>query len=312
MTNINIKSAVKEFIGYLKDIRNYSDKTIISYKTDLNQFIDFLEHTFADRKSKDIFLSDLNLEYLKSFIADLFEKKKLDIKSRRKYSNKSISRKISCLKSFYKFAVKKKYISYNYANGLIFPKLSKNLPSYIGINELNNLLDSKGHDALNFLDRVIIELLYGTGIRLSELINLKLKNINFTNKTIKVIGKGSKQRIVPFGHKAEIAIKEYLEIRNICNTDNLDLLLISKNGKKLYPMQVNRIVKKNLARVSDNKKKSPHVLRHSFATHLLDKGADIRAVKDMLGHESLSTTQIYTHISSEKLRKVYKQTHPRS
>ena len=174
------------------------------------------------------------------------------------------------------------------------------------------LLGEKNITEISITDKAVIELFYSTGIRLSELINLKLTNVNFNNRTIKVFGKGSKERIVPFGSKAETAIKNYIKIRDICNLNNLDILFLSNNGKKLYPMQVNRLMKKNLSLVTDMKKKSPHVLRHTFATHLLDKGADIRAVKDMLGHESLSTTQVYTHITPEKLKKVYKQSHPRA
>ena len=165
---------------------------------------------------------------------------------------------------------------------------------------------------ISILDKAVIELFYSTGLRLSELINLKIQNIYFSNRTLKVLGKGSKERIVPFGKKAELALLNYIGIRDICNTEKTDIFFLSNSGKKLYPMQVNRLIKKNLSIVTDIKKKSPHVLRHTFATHLLDNGADIRAVKDLLGHESLSTTQIYTHLTPEKLKKVYKQAHPRA
>ncbi|MCX6158347.1 MAG: site-specific tyrosine recombinase/integron integrase [Ignavibacteriota bacterium] len=311
---------VNEFIEYLNLARNYSNNTIISYRIDLKQFTDFLiltfhgEHDYTaeelnvlkiDVKSVDLFL-------LKSFIADLFEKQKLDIKKARMFSNRSISRKISVIKSFFKYLYKKGMVKANIATGLGFPKIEKKLPSYLSINEINELLDKVGDDELSFINKAIIEVFYATGIRLTELINIRLDDVNFSNNTVKVLGKGSKQRIVPFGSKAEAAIKNYIQIRQIININNLDLLFVSKKGKKLYAAEVRKMVKKKLSTVTDIKKKSPHVLRHSFATHLLDNGADIRAVKDLLGHENLSTTQIYTHVNPEKLKKVYKQAHPKA
>ena len=311
---------VDEFLEYINLARNYSKNTIISYRIDLYQFTDFLvktfhgERDFTDSELKELKfnLDSVDLLILKSFVADLFEMQKLDIKKARKFSNRSISRKISVLKSFFKYLYKKSYIKANLATGLGFPKIEKKLPSYLSVNEINELLDKVGSDELNFLNKAIIEVFYGTGIRLSELINIKVDDVNFSSNTVKVLGKGSKQRIVPFGEKAEIAIKNYLQIRQIINLNNLDLLFMSKKGKKLYAEEVRRMVKKNLSTVTDIKKNSPHVLRHSFATHLLDNGADIRAVKDLLGHENLSTTQIYTHVNPEKLKKVYKQAHPKA
>jgi len=316
----NIVVLVNEYIEYLNLARNYSSNTIISYKIDLKQFTDFLiksfhgENDFSEKELNNlkIDISDIDLLMLKSFIADLFEKQKLDIKRARKFSNRSISRKISVIKSFFKYLYKKGIIKSNIATGLGFPKLEKKLPSYLSMNEINELLDKVGDDELNFLNKAIIEMFYGTGIRLTELINIKLNDVNFSNNTVKVLGKGSKQRIVPFGSKAETALKNYIQIRDIINLNKLDLLFMSKKGKKLYAVEVRRMVKKNLSTVTDIKKNSPHVLRHSFATHLLDNGADIRAVKDLLGHENLSTTQIYTHVNPEKLKKVYKQAHPKA
>lgn len=316
----DIISLVNEFIEYLNLARNYSKNTIISYRIDLKQFTDFLIKSFYGEKDFTeeelnklrIDVTNVDLLLLKSFVADLFEKQKLDIKKVRKFSNRSITRKISVIKSFFKHIYKKGYVKSNIATGLGFPKIEKKLPSYLSMNEINELLDKVGDDELNFLNKAIIETFYGTGIRLNELINIKINDVNFSNNTVKVLGKGSKQRIVPFGSKAETAIKNYLQIREIINLNKLDLLFMSKKGKKLYAVEVRRMVKKNLSTVTDIKKNSPHVLRHSFATHLLDNGADIRAVKDLLGHENLSTTQIYTHVNPEKLKKVYKQAHPKA
>ncbi|MBX7047518.1 MAG: tyrosine recombinase XerC [Ignavibacteria bacterium] len=296
---MNFNKYISEYLSYLKVNLKYSPNTIISYENDLKQFDEFLAKTFGNI---DFSLDDIELSLLKSFVADLFDED---------YSKRSISRKISLLKSFFKFLAKKKYIKKNIASALIFPKLDKKLPSYLTESETEKLFDSKESEERKPLDAAILELFYSTGIRLSELINLKISNIKFANKTIKVFGKGSKERIVPFGKNAEEAINNYLKIRPVPAEGNRDILFLTQSGNKLYPMQVNRITKKSLAGVTELKKKSPHVLRHTFASHLLDKGADIRAVKDLLGHESLSTTQVYTHISPEKLKKVYKQAHPR-
>ena len=297
---MNFNRYIQEYLSYLKVSLNYSPHTITSYENDLKQFENFLTLTFG---KDDFDLNDLELTILKSFVAGLFDED---------YSNRSISRKISLLKSFFKYLAKKKYIKKNVASTLIFPKLDKKLPSYLTESEAEKLFEAEQTNDRKPLDAAILELFYSTGIRLSELINLKISNINFSIKTIKVFGKGSKERIVPFGKNAELSINEYLKIRPVPAEGNSDILFLSSNGNKLYPMQVNRITKKSLEGVTELKKKSPHILRHTFASHLLDKGADIRAVKDLLGHESLSTTQVYTHISPEKLKKVYKQSHPRA
>ena len=303
-----------EYLDYLKITKNYSFHTVQSYETDLLQFGEYIfkTETTAGKDSgftgKKINFDTLELNFLKSFIAELSDPSSYG----KKYSRKSVSRKISVLKSFYKVLAGKKYILKNTAALLIFPKTSKKLPSFLSQREMSELLSHKYITEISILDKAVIELFYSTGIRLSELIGLKLSSINFKNKTLKVFGKGSKERIVPFGKNAAEAVNNYLKIREICNTGNLEYLFLNKNGKKLYPVQVNRIIRKNLSLVTDLKKKSPHVLRHTFATHLLDNGADIRAVKDLLGHESLSTTQIYTHLTPEKLKKVYKQSHPRA
>ncbi|MEO8664365.1 MAG: site-specific tyrosine recombinase/integron integrase [Ignavibacteria bacterium] len=303
---------LSEYLDYLRATRNYSIHTVTSYENDLHQFGEYIfrSENEADKNFKDrkINFDRLDAVFIKSFIVNLSD----PFAFKKKYSKKSVSRKISVIKSFYKYLLRKKYISRNYASLIIFPKLEKKLPSFLTEKELKNLLGEKHISDIGILDKAVIELFYSTGIRLSELINLTVDKIDFRNRTIKVFGKGSKERIVPFGREAEKAITNYLKIRDICNINNSSYLFLNNAGKKLYPVQVNRLIKKNLSRVTDLKKKSPHVLRHTFATHLLDNGADIRAVKDMLGHESLSTTQVYTHLTPEKLKKVYKQAHPRA
>lgn len=307
---------IEEYLNFIRVTRNYSSNTLISYRNDLHQFLNFLFNTYKDSSctfpEKFIYdIREITKKDIKSFISDLLMQEKIDIKKIKKYSTKSISRKISTIKSFFKYLKKRKYIEVNPSSVLIFPKRAKNLPYFVTETEMDRLLEGAKSIDLSILDKAILELFYSTGIRLTELINLKYKNVNFQNKTIKVLGKGSKERIIPFGEKANSAMKNYLEIRNICNIKDYDNFFVSNKGNRLYPMQVQRLVNKNLSTVSELKKKSPHVLRHTFATHMLDKGADIRAVKDMLGHESLSTTQIYTHLTPEKLKKVYEQAHPK-
>lgn len=311
-----------EYTRYLEENKNYSVHTIISYTNDLNQFGKFVYYSYKtpdkfelkDLENFKINLSKVDLPLLKSFVAELSDEtsKIFPDKTNSRFSRKSISRKISVLKSFFKHFLRKKEITSNPASNLIFPKLQTKLPEFVTQKEFTELLESRDSLDLPVLDRAVIELFYATGIRLAELINLRYNNVNFEQGTVKVIGKGNKERIVPFGKHAKLALRNYIEIRKISNNNNHPELFISNKGKPLYRMQVQRLVKKTLSKVSELRKKSPHVIRHSFATHLLDNGADIRAVKELLGHESLSTTQIYTHITPEKLKEVYKKSHPKA
>lgn len=306
---------VNEFIDYIKKVKNYSKHTIISYNTDLKQFGEFLIEFYNKEDGLEklkIDLSDVDLFLIKNYLVYLYEQQKIEIKKTPKYSKKSVSRKISTLKSFFKYLYKRKYIDRNPTSGILLPKLPKRLPAYLSFQEIEKLLEEKDGINLRILDKAVLELFYSTGIRLSELINLKLSDVDLSKRLIKVRGKGAKERIVPFGKKAETAIRNYLQIREISNVKELDVLFVDNKGNKLYPMKIYRMVKKDLSKVTDLKKKSPHILRHTFATHLLDKGADIRAIKELLGHENLSTTQIYTSVTLERLKKIYKQAHPRA
>ncbi|MDZ4711845.1 MAG: tyrosine-type recombinase/integrase [bacterium] len=299
---------LSEYLNYIKVNRNYSRHTYRSYETDLKQFGEYILTSSNISGNEKFSFDKADTTFIKTFVANLSD----PFAYKKKYSKKTISRKISVIKSFYKYLYKKKYIRKNFAAGVGFPKMEKKLPSFLTEKELTNLLGQKFITRISITDKAIIELFYSTGIRLSELIELTLDKVDFKNKTIRVFGKGSKERIVPFGNEADKAIKNYLSIREISNTGNLPNLFISNNGKKFYPEKIRRMMNKNLSLVTDLKKRSAHVLRHSFATHLLDNGADIRAVKDMLGHESLSTTQVYTHVTPERLKKAYKQSHPRA
>ncbi len=303
-----IEDSVREFLEHLANARKFSVNTIVSYRNDLNQFNEFCLKTFGKNAGESARLDEVDKSVLKSFIAELSD----PFSASKTINKKSLSRKISTLKSFFKYLALRGYVKRNYAASLSFPKVPKKLPQYLSKGEIDNLLGMKHITEVPVLDRAILELFYSTGIRLSELINLRLSNVDFNSCTIKVFGKGSKERIVPFGSHAKDAMKNYLKIREICNVSKSEFFFLDSAGKKLYPVKVQRMIRKDLSIVSELSKKSPHVLRHSFATHLLDNGADIRAVKELLGHESLSTTQVYTHLTPEKLKKTYKQAHPRA
>lgn len=308
---MNLIHAVDKFSSYLINEKNYSKHTLMNYIKDLNDLYSFLAKTLEEKNPK-IELKYIDEQTLKNFIASFVLNKE------QKFSKRTISRKISTLKSFYKYLNRKKLYSLNPSRNLVFPKLGRNLPTVVDEYSLTGLLNSGtfSGDIWGERDRAIIELLYSSGIRLNELIELTVDRIDMDNFTIRVKGKGRKERIVPVGTVAVGAIASYLNKRENyfaekgVNYDN-GVIFNAKNGKKLYPALLNRITNKYISMISEVKKKSPHVLRHSFATHLLDHGADIRAVKDLLGHSSLSTTQVYTHVSVERLKKVYQKAHPK-
>ena len=309
---MNLIAAIDKFSAYLINEKNYSKHTVLNYSRDLNDLYSFIAKCVEEKNAK-IELKYIDEQTLKNFIASFV------VNPDFKFSKRTISRKISTLKSFYKFLNRKKLLDSNPSRNLIFPKLGKNLPYVFEEASLKDLLDSKyfSGDLWGLRDKAIIELFYSAGIRLNELIDLSEANVDFDNFVIKVKGKGRKERIIPVGHIAIGSISEYLNKRDKYFDEkgiNFDSSVIfnAKNGKKLYPALVNRISNEYLSKVSEIKKKSPHVLRHSFATHLLDHGADIRAVKDLLGHSSLSTTQIYTHVSVDRLKKVYEKAHPKA
>ena len=275
---------MNEFLNYLKDERNYSDKTILNYKMDLENFYNYINK----KKTKKI-----DFDFLQEYIENLYQKK---------YSTKSIQRHISSLKSYFKFLYNKNYINVNPAELLCLPKNEIKLPNYLTIIDLEKIYELD----LSLRDKLIVELLYSTGIRLSELVNIKISDINFYDKTIKVLGKGNKERYVLFGSVCSKLLKEYI------NNENRVYLLLNKNGNKLSERGVEYIIEKIFKSVNVHAKLTPHTLRHTFATHMLDNGCDLVTVQKLLGHSDLSTTSIYTHISNEHLRTTYLQTHPRA
>jgi len=286
---------IRKFIRYIESEKRLSQHTVTSYKTDLNQFFSFL-NDYSSTES----VEDISFKLIRNWITFLFESG---------LTSRTINRKISSLKSFFKFLEISDLISFNPTLKIISPKSSRKLPSIVEQIDLNQLLDKKYFDDgfIGDRDLLIIEVFYLTGIRLSELIEIKTHNLDFKNCSLKVLGKGNKERFVPLSFdllsKLDLFIKNY-KIK--------DYLFSNLLKKKLYPKKVYRIVNYYISLVSSVKKRSPHVLRHSFATHMLSNGADINAIKEILGHSSLSATQIYTHNTVEKLKSVYEQAHPRA
>ena len=287
------------FCDYLLHQKRYSAHTIAAYKKDLEQFKQFL---FLDFEIDNI--KSATTPIIRSWIVHLIEKE---------ISARTINRKISTLKSFYKYLLKKKEIEISPLLKVVTPKTSKRLPVFIAESDMHNLFNDVVFEN-NFegiRDQLILELFYASGIRLSELVQLNLKSINFSNATIKVRGKRNKERLIPFGEKTKQQLTDYIKERDTISSTTATLFL-TKKGEKVYPKLVYRIVNHYLSIVTTASKKSPHVLRHTFATHMLNNGAELNAIKEILGHANLSATQVYTHNTIEKLKNIHKQAHPKA
>jgi integrase/recombinase XerC len=228
-------------------------------------------------------------------------------------SPRSVNRKVSTVKSFFKFLMKEQIVENNPAINLPLPKIRKKLPNFVEENNLHHLLDDGffSDDFKGVRDKLIINLLYGTGIRLAELLQLKDTDINTKEYLIKVLGKRKKERVIPYPKSINNLLGEYVKLRNEQVETNSSILLVTEKGKPVYEKLIYRVVRDNLSKVTSLEKRSPHVLRHTYATHLLNKGADLNAVKELLGHSNLAATQVYTHTTFEKLQGIYKQAHPR-
>lgn len=290
---------ISDFCDYLQHQKRYSSHTITAYQKDLTQFKEFLVSEFETDSFKDVSAS-----FIRSWIVQLIEN---DI------SPRTINRKVSSLKSFYKHLLKNKIVDKNPLLKVITPKTSKRLPVFIGENEINNLFENIEYPN-NYegkRDQLILELFYATGTRLSELIELNINSIDYHNNTIKVLGKRNKERLIPIGKNLITLINEYTKERKSIS-GNEPYLFLTKFGKKLYPKLVYSMVNSYLSQVTTVSKKSPHVLRHTFATHMLNNGADLNTIKEILGHANLSATQVYTHNTIEKLKNIHKQAHPKA
>ncbi len=281
--------------------RRYSAHTLVSYRTDLAQFQKFLAENFPEIK-----LAFAGYTHIRPWLVSLIEKK---------ISPRSVNRKTVSLRSFYKFLIKKGVIEKNPTLKIQVMKTKKQLPSFVQETDISQLLDNHEFtdDFAGWRDKLILEMLYGTGIRLSELMNLKTDWVSFYERTIKVLGKRNKERVIPFSKGLSAVIEKYIRYKKdqFGYSDN-DFLLVTDKGEKCYPVMIYRVVNKYLSIFTTLDKRSPHVLRHTFATHLLNKGADLNAVKDLLGHTSLAATQVYTHNSMDKLKKVFEQAHPKA
>ncbi|HKJ34542.1 MAG TPA: tyrosine recombinase [Balneolales bacterium] len=303
-----MKQLIEKYVRYLKIERNASEYTIVSYQTDLNQLYVFCKKQL-NKQNEEITVDQVTRYILRLWMGELSEKK---------LTRNTIARKTAAARSFFKYCFKRGYISYNPAQLLILPRREHKIPQTMTVDDIEDMLNLVEMDTpWNIQQKAILELFYGTGIRLSELVNLKIMDIDFRQQQIKIIGKGAKERIVPIGTKATTYLKLHLKNRRKLYskaTDEKDYksVFLTKRGKKIYPRAVQRMVKYFINMVSEITQKSPHVLRHSFATHMLDRGADIRVIKEFLGHANLSATQIYTHTSVEHLRKVYESAHPRA
>lgn len=291
--------AVDEFLSYLNLQKRFSPLTTKNYAIDLKQFFNFLNQEVYDSR-----LSEISYQHVRSFIASLIDKKK---------STVSVNRKISCLKSFFKFALKNNLISNNPMQKIQGPKTPKRLPVFIDENQIDKIFNQLKFDSgfEGIRNKLLIDVLYQTGLRRAELINLKETDLDLISLQLKVLGKRNKERIIPFSIHLKRSIQEYLNAKQENNLIN-SFLFVNLKNIQLSPQALTKIVSEILSEVTTNKKKSPHVLRHTFATHLLNRGADINAVKELLGHANLSATQIYTHNTIEKLKKSYNQAHPRS
>ncbi len=290
----------ESFINYLKYEKRYSHLTAVAYKKDLDQFEEFFVKTIGDFN-----VDKINDKVVRQWVVELMDSG---------FSARTVNKKVSALKSFYKYLLRLEVVAENRLVNVIVPKLRKKLPNFVEEKNLSHLLDDgffgKDFDALR--DKLIISLLYGTGIRLSELMNLKDFDVSQTDSLIKVLGKRNKERIIPYPRSLNPLIDQYKAERTALFGSPVSKLLLTSKGKPVYEKFIYRVVTRYLALVTTIEKKSPHVLRHTFATHMLDRGADLNAVKEMLGHANLSATQIYTHTSLDKIRKVYQQAHPRS
>ena len=292
---------VSYFLQHIKYEKRLSHNTITAYEGDLKQFSAFLvfQYEFKEPEKADF-------QMIRSWIVALVDEK---------IENRSINRKIATLRSFYNFLLRHKTIAANPMLKIRALKTDKTLPNYVEEKPMENLLDDMqfSDDFSGLRDKLVIELLYGTGMRLAELIGLKITDLNLYNNTLVVLGKRNKQRIIPVNKSLDEAIKKYLTLRtDIADDTTYSYLILTDSGTQAYPMFIQRLVKKYLSLVTSLEQRSPHVLRHTFATHLLNRGADLNAIKDLLGHTSLAATQVYTHNSIEKLKKVFKQAHPKA
>ncbi|GDX52505.1 tyrosine recombinase XerC [Bacteroidota bacterium] len=288
------------FLSYLKFEKRYSNHTVVAYQNDLQQFSDYLNKIYELNLA-----SQVRHTQIRSWLVSLME---------NKIEARSINRKISTLKSYFKFLMKIGSLEKDPMKKVQAPKTSKRLPVFVEEKNIQDFISSfqynDEYDGIR--DKTILILFYSTGMRLNELVNLKISDIDFYNQSLKVLGKGNKERLIPFGRELNELLKEYLKMRKKNFNTETEMLLLTDKGENIYHRLVYRIINQQLQELTTVEKKSPHVLRHSFATHMLNHGADINAIKEILGHANLSATQVYTHNTIDKLKNIYKQAHPKA
>lgn len=298
--------AIEQFTHYLRAERRASHHTLKNYLGDLRQFSDFVELRSPDliRGGMDG-LKKMDMNLIRAFLGELF----------KSHGPTSVARKLSTLRSFFEFGLRQKWIDLNPAREIKSPKIPKKVPKFLTVDEVFSLLAApKGASVLDLRDKAILELFYASGIRLSELVGLNVENLDMEQGLVRVLGKGNKERVVPMGKKAVEALKVYQEKRKVLLDGNLEEkgLFLNKSGGRLSARAVERMIDKYLKVSGLQKKVTPHILRHTFATHLLNNGADMRGIQELLGHASLSTTQRYTHVELDKLMEIYDKTHPKA
>lgn len=286
---------IEDFESYLLLEKKYSKNTIASYQNDLSKF---KEYFIKEKKS----LKSLDNNDLKAYVQSI----------NKSMSAKSVSRNISTLKSFYKFLMIEKYVNKSPLTNVVNPKVKKELPKVLSEEEVIKLLDFQINDNYGYRNKAMLELMYSSGLRVSELINLKMTDVDLELEVVRIFGKGSKERIIPLGAYASLALKDYITYYrgSLLKKKNSDYLFLSSRGDKMTRQAFFKILKKIAKEQGIKTEFSPHTLRHSFATHLLKHGADLRSIQELLGHSDVSSTQIYTHISNEKLKENYKEAHP--
>lgn len=290
----------KQFLEYLQLEKRYSPHTISAYQNDLNNFFSFIEEEYGDTPIKEV-----NYQMVRSWIVNLIE---------NAISTRSVNRKITTLKSFYKYLLKQEIVEENPMRKIISPKQGKKVNNVVSRDSMDLLLDKVEfeNNYTGMRNKLIIEMFYLTGMRLAELINLNVQDVDVAEKVLRVTGKRNKQRLIPFPSYFANTIQAYIVERNDVEKANVNTyLFLTEKGKQMYPKLVYNIVKTYLSKVTSIEKKSPHVLRHTFATHMLNEGADLNSIKEILGHANLSATQVYTHNTIDKLKEVYNQAHPR-
>jgi len=288
------------FLSYLKYEKRYSAHTITAYENDLGQFV-----LFGKKLAEDFHVEEGDYHLIREWVISLMN---LGISAR------SVNRKLSTLKTFFKFLMREGVIVKNPTKNLTMPKMAKKLPEFVQEKEINQLLDGSFFtgDFEGMRDKAVVSLFYGTGIRLSELVGIRFSDLDLSQKIVKVTGKRNKERLIPFPLEISTTLRGYIALRNELFPDSANFLFLTGSGEPAYNKLIYRIVKRQLSLVTTIDKKSPHILRHSYATHLLNRGADLNAIKELLGHSNLAATQVYTHTSFEQLKKVYKQAHPRA